>query len=295
MSGVPVLGRARQPAARQGADAAPGHHHVAVAVGVDDAPLVGLRRDELGGVVVEVGHLLDQPPHVFVAEAVVVVAVAHPVVAGGVERVPPGVFEQAVLVVVRGVLGVAVELAAEQPQRLAAVPRPGRRGSARCRRPRSGGPSRASAAGGRRRRRRGRARRRASPPSRAARRTGRPGRGSGSFGPVVAAVDGQDAPARRPPAPGGCRSGWSRRPGCRSGDQALAVVARGRADPDLARRPGERVVPDKQPERRRRRRRPAGARSCSGRRAPRAPSSSAPAGCISLPPSRHFTLTVRLT
>ena len=48
------------------------------------------------------------------------VAVAHPVEVGGVQGVAPGVLEQAVLVVMRGELGVAVELAAHEPERLAA-------------------------------------------------------------------------------------------------------------------------------------------------------------------------------
>ena len=52
-------------------DAAARHHHVAVPVGIDDAALVGVRGDESAAVIVQVGLLLDEPPHVFVAEPVV--------------------------------------------------------------------------------------------------------------------------------------------------------------------------------------------------------------------------------
>ena len=70
--------------------------------------------------VVEVGRLLDQPPGVLLAVAVVVVAVADPVEVGAVEGVAPDVLERAVVAAVGGDLGVAVELAAEELVGLAA-------------------------------------------------------------------------------------------------------------------------------------------------------------------------------
>ena len=69
---------------------------------------------------IQVGRLLDEPPGVFLAAAVVVVAVADPVEPGGVDRVPPHVLERAVVAAVLRDLGVAVEVAAEQAVGLAA-------------------------------------------------------------------------------------------------------------------------------------------------------------------------------
>jgi hypothetical protein len=74
------------------------------------------------GVVVEVGGLLDQPPGVLLAAAVVVVAVADPVEVGRVQRVAPHVLQRAVVAAVLRDLGVAVELAAQELVRLAPGP-----------------------------------------------------------------------------------------------------------------------------------------------------------------------------
>ncbi len=70
--------------------------------------------------VVDVGLLLDHPPEILDPVPVVVVPVADPVHAGGVQAVTPHVLQGAVLVAVGGQLGVAVELAPQQPVRLAA-------------------------------------------------------------------------------------------------------------------------------------------------------------------------------
>ena len=147
--------RARQP--RQGADAAAGEHHVAMAVGIGHAPLVGEHGGERGGNVVELGRLLDQPPGVLLAAAVVVVAVADPVEAGAVDRVAPHVLEGTVAAAVHRDLGVAVELAAEELVGLAAGVDAVIRAPGRCRRPRWGEPAAPSVrSGGRRSVRNGR-------------------------------------------------------------------------------------------------------------------------------------------
>ena len=118
--GRALVRRPLQIAAHQRPNAALRHHDVAMAVGVDDAPFVGHGRDEAGRMVDDVGHFLDLPPHVLAAVAVVVVAVAHPVQVPGVQGVAPAILEQAVDVAVGAVLGVPVELAAQQLELLAA-------------------------------------------------------------------------------------------------------------------------------------------------------------------------------
>ncbi len=91
-----------------------------MAVRVGDAALVGEHRREAAGDVVGVGRLLRQPPRVFAAGAVVVVAVADPVHVGHVDAVAPHVFERAVGAAVPGSLRVPVELAAQELVLLAA-------------------------------------------------------------------------------------------------------------------------------------------------------------------------------
>ena len=183
-------------------------------------------RGEGGGYVVEVGRLLDQPPGVFLAAAVVVVAVADPVEAGGVDGVAPHVFERAVVAAVARDLGMAVELAPEQAVGLAARVDPVAAQSGRCRPPRRGGrpaglPESMPPAGPRRDRP-------ARPaPSAAARRPGGRGstppaaspNGSSTGGPARAwtrprggagrRLRRRPGPGRRRarPAPGGCRAG----------------------------------------------------------------------------------------
>ena len=114
----------------QGAHAPVVEHHVAVAMGVGHASFVGEHGHERWGLSVQVGRFLDQPPGVFLAAAVIVVAVADPVEGGGIERVAPHVFERSVGTAVRGDLGVAVELAAEQAVGSCRRRRFGRPGSA---------------------------------------------------------------------------------------------------------------------------------------------------------------------
>ena len=104
-------------AAGQGANAAPGEDHVAVPVGPLDAALVGVGGDEPGRVVVDVHGLLDDPPGVLVAEAVVVVAVAQPIHVGRVLGIAPHVLQRTVAVAMGRVFGVAMELAAGQDDR----------------------------------------------------------------------------------------------------------------------------------------------------------------------------------
>ena len=178
---------------------------------------------------VEVGRLLDQPPGVFLAAAVVVVAVADPVEVGGVEGVAPHVFERPVGAAVLRDLGVPVELAPEELIGLAAGPDPvvahpgdvgrlvgvdrgrdGRRLGSR----RTGSAARAGEV------ERGDLEVVVDHP------LGRPGVGvvpAAEFGgrldlaaePAVGAVEGQDRAVRgSAPGPGGCRAG------CRSGGGA---------------------------------------------------------------------------
>ena len=65
--------------ARQGADAALHEQAIAMAVRISDAALVAEQRREVFLDVVGVGEFLRQPPRVFAASAVVVIAVADPV------------------------------------------------------------------------------------------------------------------------------------------------------------------------------------------------------------------------
>ena len=69
---------------------------------------------------VELHGLLSDPPGVFLAVAVIVIAVADPVEPGAVDRIAPHVLEGTVAAAVHGDLGVAVEITAEGPVRLAA-------------------------------------------------------------------------------------------------------------------------------------------------------------------------------
>ena len=91
-----------------------------MAVGINDAALIGLHGHEGRRVLVEVGHLLGLPPAELVAKAVVVVAAADPVHRAGVQTVAPDVLQHAVLIGVGRVLRVPVELAADDLQLLAA-------------------------------------------------------------------------------------------------------------------------------------------------------------------------------
>src|SRR5689334_13162212 len=84
--------------------------------GIDDAALVGEHRDIAGSEVIGVGHFLLQPPGIFAASAVVVVAAAAPIHVGGVDEVTVGVDERTVAASVTGDLRVAVEFAAHNLQ-----------------------------------------------------------------------------------------------------------------------------------------------------------------------------------
>ena len=147
MSGVPSSGVPCRSPKGSGRMPRLRHHHVAVAVGIDGAPLVGERRDEAGRVLVQVGHLLDEPPHVLVVKAVHVVAVAHPVEVGRVQRVPPAILEQAVPIAVGRDLGVPVKLSAQKPQRPSRRNRRDGSASGRCPRFPGDGPRASVAAG----------------------------------------------------------------------------------------------------------------------------------------------------
>src|SRR5882724_615002 len=92
--------------------------------GVADAPLVRIGRVELAGQAKSGGRFLRQPPGILAVAAVAVIAAAAPIHGGDVDRVAPHVFERAVVSAVAADLSVAVELAADDPQLLAAHTRP---------------------------------------------------------------------------------------------------------------------------------------------------------------------------
>ncbi len=102
--------------ARQWPDSALRENHVAMSLGILHAALVVKHRDESSGAVEDVGELLRNPPRIFAARAVVVIAAAGPIHVGGVDEVAVLVDDRAVVSAVHGNLAVAVKFAAKDAQ-----------------------------------------------------------------------------------------------------------------------------------------------------------------------------------
>src|ERR1700691_404091 len=102
--------------ARQRPDSALRKDHVAVPFRILNAALVGEHGTKLAGRREDVRLLLDEPPEVLAAAAIIVIAATYPVQIAGVEYVPPLVENRAIVASVARYLTMPVKLAANDMQ-----------------------------------------------------------------------------------------------------------------------------------------------------------------------------------